>query len=92
MGDSIELVTHKDDSTTGKTKSIIPLLQCFFLYGQIIIHFIPFTVQLELSISLATYVDRLLGDSMVYTWEILHLFHFYFHQARIVMGIYDPLG
>ena len=92
VGDSIELATHEDDSTAGEAKSITQLLRCFLLYGQIIIHFAPLTVQLELSIALAAYVDRLLGHSMVYTWETLRLFHFHFHRARIAMGVYDPLG
>lgn len=65
VGDSIELATHEDDSTAGEAKSITQLLRCFLLYGQIIIHFAPPTVQLELSTALAVYVDRLLGYSMV---------------------------
>lgn len=92
VGDSIELATHKDDSTMGEAKSIAQLLWCFLLYGQIIIHFAPPTVQLELSIALAAYVDHLLGHFMVYTWETLCLFHFHFHRARIAMGVYDPVG
>ena len=67
VGDSIELATHEDDSTAGEAKSITQLLRCFLLYEQIIIHFAPPTVQLELSTTLAAYVDRLLGHPMVYT-------------------------
>ena len=92
VGDSIELATHEDDSTAGEAKSITQLLRCFLLYEQIIIHFAPPTVQLELSTALAAYVDLLLGHSTVYTWETLGLFHFHFHRARIAMGVYDPLG
>lgn len=29
---------------------------------------------------------------MVYTLEILRLFHFHFHRARIARGVYDPVG
>ena len=79
VGDIIELATHEDDSTASKAKSITQLLRCFLLYGQIIIHFAPFSVQLELSAALAAHVDRLLGHSMFYTWETLRLFHFHFH-------------
>lgn len=79
VGDSIELATHEDDSTAGEAKSITQLLPCFFFYGQIIIHFAPLLVQLELTAALAAYVNCLLGHSMFYIWETLRLFHFYFH-------------
>lgn len=91
VGDSIELATHEEDSTAGKAKSITQLLRYFLLYRQIIIHFAPLTIQLELSIALAAYVNCFLGHSMIYTWGTLCLFHFHFHRARIAMGIYDPL-
>ncbi len=92
VGDSIELATYENNSTANEAKSITQLLQYFLLYGQIIIHFMPFLVQLELSAARAAYFNRLLGHSMFYTWETLWLFHFYFHQARIAMGVYDSLG
>ena len=79
VGDSIELATHKNNSTTSETKSIIQLPQYFFLYKQIIIHFAPFLVQLKLSAALAVYIDRLLGHSMFYTRETLCLFYFHFY-------------
>lgn len=91
VGDSIKLTTHKDDSTTREVKSITQLVRCFLLYGQIMIHFASLTVQLELSATLAAYVNRLLGYSMFYTWKTLFLFHFHFHRARIAMGIYNFL-
>ena len=92
VGDSIELATHKDDSTAGEAKSITQFLRCFLLYGQIIIHFAPFSIQLKLLAALATYVDCLLSHSMFYKWETLPLLHFHFYQARIAMDIYNPLG
>ncbi len=92
MGDSVKLATHEDDFTTSEAKCVAQLLRCLLLYRQIIIHFSPLLVQLELSAALATYIYRLLGHSMFYTWETLRHFHFYFHQTRIAMGVYDPLG
>ena len=79
VGDSIELATHENDSTISEAKSITQLLQYFLFYGQIIIHFTPFLIQLELSAALAVYVNCFLGHSIFYTWKILRLFHFHFH-------------
>lgn len=67
MGDRIELETHEDNSTAREAKSVPQLLQYFRLYGQIMIHFAPFLVQLELLAALTTYVDCCLSYSMLYT-------------------------
>ena len=67
VGDSIKLATHEDNSTVSQVKSITQLVRCFFLYGQIMIHFALLLIQLKLSAALAAYVDRLLGYFMFYT-------------------------
>ena len=92
FGEEIELATREDDLLVTEVKSVTQLLSYFLLYGQVILHFAPVMVQFNLQSGLAAYVDRLLGHSMVYTWETVCLFHFHFHRARIAMGVYDPEG
>lgn len=90
IGKGFELATCKNNSVVTEAKSVTQLLRCFLLYDQIILHFTPITVQFKLQSGLAMYVNWLLSHFIVYTWETVRLFHFYFYQTKIAIGIYNP--
>jgi hypothetical protein len=67
-------------------------MQPFEIYGQILCHFAPPGVRLELQQALADYRDLLYTLNRTCTFESLKYFHFTFHSKRRSLGIFDPVG
>lgn len=72
-----------EDALLSEVKGSSHLLRCFLLYSTILLHFTPLTKQYDLTIGLHAYMNRLLGFTILYTWESVKSFHFMFHRARM---------
>ena len=82
----------EEDALVSEVKGPSHLLRCFLLYSTILLHFTPSAIRYDLTIGLHAYMNRLLGFTMLYTWESVKSFHFMFHRSRMSEGIADGLG
>lgn len=84
--------TLEEDALLSKIKGSSHLIRCFLLYCTILLHFTPSAIRYDLTIGLRAYVNRLLGFTLLYTWESVKSLHFIFHRARMSEGIADGMG
>lgn len=82
----------EEDALPSKVKSSLHRLRCFLLYSTILLHFTPPGLWYELTIGLHTYMNCLLGFTMLYNWEFVKSFYFMFHRARMSKDIADEMG
>ena len=82
----------KEDALISEVKGPSHLLRCFLVSHTILLHFILSAIRYDLTISLHAYINRLLGFTMPYTWELVKSFQFIFHKPWMLEGIADSLG
>jgi hypothetical protein len=92
LGTLIIPTTEKDRDSQDYRGGLPSLMQPFEIYGQILCHFAPPGVRLELQQALADYRDLLYTLNRTCTFESLKYFHFTFHSKRRSLGIFDPVG
>jgi hypothetical protein len=92
LGTLVIPTTEKDRDSQDYRGGLPSLMQPFEIYGQILCHFAPPGVRLELQQALADYRDLLYTLNRTCTFESLKYFHFTFHSKRRSLGIFDPIG
>ncbi len=84
---NLEIEAKEEDCTTTDFKTIIPLLQAFHIYTQILIFLAPPDIKLQLQWALGEYVENLMMLREIYTWDSVREYHFNFHQDQILEDI-----
>ena len=88
----LEIEAKEEDCTTADGKGIIPLLQAFHVYTQILVFLAAPGNKLQLQLALGKHAEHLMMLWEMYTWDSVRAYHFDFHQARILEGIDDSLA
>ncbi len=84
-----ELRAHDDDVTQQNLKSMIFFIRCLEVYNQCLIETINNQLRHSLQASLAWYIDYLLKLHLHYIFESLRIFHFHFHEIRMIKEVND---
>lgn len=92
VNSTLAVDTLEEDALLSEVKGSSHLIRCFLLYCTILLHFTPSAIRYDLTIGLHAYINRLLGFTLLYTWDSVKSFHFIFHRARMSEGIADGMG
>lgn len=83
----LEIKAKEENCTTADKKDIISLLQAFYVYTQILVFLTASSNKLQLQLALDKYIKHLMIFWEIYTWDLVQVYHFNFHQARILKGM-----
>ena len=92
VNNSLAVDTLEEDALLSGVKRSSYLIRCFPLYCNILLHFTLGTICYDLTIRLYAYINRLLGFTILYTWESVKSYHFIFQQVQISKAIADGMG
>ncbi|KAF8532864.1 hypothetical protein BDD12DRAFT_949988 [Trichophaea hybrida] len=89
---SLNIATTSKDVELEEYESISHLMRPFTGYTAIIVTFAPPPQKLPLAFALMSYQHTLYDLLRTHTWDSLRKFHVVFHQKRICLGVYIPVG
>ncbi|KAF8538318.1 hypothetical protein BDD12DRAFT_885480 [Trichophaea hybrida] len=89
---SLNIATTSKDVELKEYESISHLMRPFPVYMAMIVTFAPPPQKLPLAFALMSYQHTLCDLLRTHTWDSLRKFHVVFHQRRICLGVYEPVG
>ncbi|KAF8533167.1 hypothetical protein BDD12DRAFT_900167 [Trichophaea hybrida] len=89
---SLNIATTSEDVELEEYESISHLMRPFTVYMAIIVTFPPPPQKLPLAFALISYQHTLYDLLRTHRWDSLRKFHVVFHQKRICLGVYEPVG
>lgn len=92
VNNALAVDTLEEDALLSEVKGSSHFIRCFLLYCTILLHFTTSTIRYDLTIGLHAYINRLLGFTIPYAWELVKSYHFIFHRARKSEGIAGGMG